>query len=355
MISYYNNTNLMDKHLMMSSTTISQTSQQTIPWIDKYRPNRLDNIVHQPELMKTLKNILETGEMPHLLFHGPPGTGKTTTVLALANELYGPRKLRERVLELNASDDRGISAVRNEIITFAKTVVGNPDPKFKSPPYKILILDEADAMTPDAQSALRKVMEETSSITRFCLICNYVDKIIDPIISRCMQFRFMAISRDTMKRRLIYIAKKEDLHMSDYIYDIIMDVVDGDLRKGIMLLQNIKYIYNVKKDISGDDVYDLVGFIPQKKVKTLVKLCKLSDSKIIDVAREFYSSGYQVGNLCEQICCVLVNDDTVREKTKASILIKIANVCDKLNDGASEMIQLVNLLTFMKFEFNRTC
>ena len=321
--------------------------KQQIPWVDKYRPNRLDNIVHQSELMKTLKNILETGEMPHLLFHGPPGTGKTTTILALANELFGPRKIKDRVLELNASDDRGISAVRNEIITFAKTVVGNPDPKYKSPPYKILILDEADAMTPDAQSALRKVMEETSSITRFCLICNYVDKIIDPIISRCMQFRFMSINHVTMKRRLQYIAKKENLQLDECIFDVIMDVVDGDLRKGIMLLQNLKYIYNVKKDIICDDVYDLVGFVPQKKVLQLIRNCKMPNIDIINMAQTFYSLGYPIENLCEQISSVLLIDNMIDDKIKANILIEIADVCNNLNDGSGEMIQLIKLLTMI--------
>lgn len=327
---------------------------QTVPWVDKYRPTKLDNIVHQDELMKTLKNILETGEMPHLLFHGPPGTGKTTTVLALANELFGAKKLKERVLELNASDDRGISAVRNEIITFAKTVVGNPDPDYKSPPYKILILDEADAMTPDAQAALRKVMEETSLITRFCLICNYVDKIIDPIISRCMQFRFMSISCETMRKRLKHIAKREGLLLSDDIFDVIIDIVDGDLRKGIMLLQNIKYVYNVDKNISCSDVYDMVGSVANKDVKWILKMCKTENSsKIIEIAKEFYSTGFPVGNLCEQMCKTVVNDTVINDDIKGKVLIKIANVCDKLNDGSNEFLQLIKLLTYINMLFSK--
>lgn len=338
---------------LMTDEQLKAANMANIPWVDKYRPNRLGNIVHQTELMKTLTNILKTGEMPHLLFHGPPGTGKTTTVLALANELFGPKKFKERVLELNASDDRGISAVRNEIITFARTVVGNPDPNYKSPPYKILILDEADAMTPDAQSALRKVMEETSAITRFCLICNYVDKIIDPIISRCMQFRFMAINHDTMKRRLKYIAKREDLLLDDIIFDTVINVVDGDLRKGIMLLQNIKYIYKITKKVTPDDVNDLVGYVPQNQVIKLFKECKIKNNKnIIDIAQNFYSLGFPIGNLCEQLNNILLKDETINDTTKAKIFIKLANTCDKLNDGSSELLQLIKILMFINSQFS---
>ena len=333
------------KHYIKVIYVIQPAMNRSIPWVDKYRPNRLDNIVHQTELMKTLKNILDTGEMPHLLFYGPPGTGKTTTILALANELFGPKKFKERILELNASDDRGINAVRTDIITFARTVVGNPDKSFKSPPFKILILDEADAMTPDAQSALRKVMEETSAITRFCIICNYVDKIIDPLISRCMMFRFMSISRETMKTRLKYIAKKEGLDIEDDIYDVIMDVVNGDLRKGIMLLQNMKYIYNINKSISVNDVYDLVGCAPNNMVTQLIKICKgTSSTKIIELAKTYCSFGYPIENLCEQICDAIIMDKSIKDKSKATIVFKIAKVCNNLNDGSNEMIQLVSLI-----------
>jgi len=324
-----------------------------IPWVDKYRPHRITNIVHQPELMRTLENIIITGEMPHFLFYGPPGTGKTTTILALANELFGQNKIKERVLELNASDNRGIDIVRNEIITFAKTVVGNPDPKYKSPPFKILILDEADAMTQDAQAALRKVMEETSSITRFCIICNYVDRIIEPIISRCMQFRFIPISMDLMKKRLKLIAMKEKLELNDDIYDAIIYVVKGDLRKGIMLLQNIKYVRKMKTTLVTDDVYDLVGYFPKNRVAELLKECLISDANIFKISKKYYSMGYPIESLCAQISNYLLeneqlpNNIVVTDKQKAKIFVKIANICEKLNDNANELLQLIRLLAHL--------
>lgn len=325
---------------------------QLVPWVDKYRPNKLNYIVHQQELMKTLHKILETGEMPHLLFHGSPGTGKTTTILALANELFGPVKFRERVMELNASDERGINVVRNEIITFAKSIIGNPDPKYKCPPYKILILDEADAMTSDAQSALRKIMEEYSAITRFCLICNYVDKIIDPIISRCMSFRFMSISGDVMKDRLKFIGVREKIELNEEIYNAITNVVGGDLRKGIMLLQNIKYVKNSKENITISDVYDLVGYVPSNVINNFVKKCAECDN-VISVARDFYATGYPINNLCEQICNLFVNDEKMSEIRKIKVVKLIADICSNLNDGASEFVQLTKFVVHMNTILNK--
>lgn len=317
----------------------------SVPWVDKYRPHKLQHIVHQTELMKTLTTAVRTGNLPHLLFHGSPGTGKTTTILALAYELFGPEKFRERVLELNASDDRGINVVREKIITFSRTIVGNPDPNYPCPPFKILILDEADAMTTDAQSALRKVMEDTSSITRFCIICNYVDKIIDPIVSRCMKFKFQSISDDLMIKRLKLIARNEKMVLNDDIYDAIITIVDGDLRRGIMLLQNIKYIYNINHDVSANDVFDLDGRVPDERVEKLISKCIESNMKnIIGIAKEFYSYGYPIKGLCEQMAYKIIHTENISEKQKVLITRELSKSCELLSDNSTELLQLIRVL-----------
>lgn len=320
-------------------------SRDVIPWVDKYRPNKLEYIVHQTELMRTLKNAIKTCSLPHLLFYGPPGTGKTTTVLALAYELFGPKKYHERTLELNASDDRGISVVRNEIITFSRTVVGNPDPDYPCPPFKILILDEADAMTADAQSALRKVMEETSSITRFCIICNYVDKIIEPIASRCMKFKFQSIDDKTMFKRIKHISKRENMLLGDELYDMIIKLVDGDLRRGIMLLQNIKYIYNIDKEITITDICDLDGRATDDKIDGLMKILMNKETKDIhNIAKYFYSQGYPVKGLCKQLSmCITVNEKILDDKKIQCIRI-LASTCEKLNEGSSELLRCIHVM-----------
>ena len=177
-----------------------------------------------------------------MLFYGPPGTGKTSTILALAKELYGPEMFRTRVLELNASDERGISIVREKVKDFARMQLSNPPLHYKDrypcPPYKIIILDEADSMTQDAQSALRRTMETYSKITRFCLICNYVTRIIDPLASRCSKFRFKMLDQGNAKKRLEDIAEKENVKLENGAVDKLIKCSEGDLRKAITFLQS---------------------------------------------------------------------------------------------------------------------
>lgn len=177
-----------------------------------------------------------------MLFYGPPGTGKTSTILALAKELYGPEMFRTRVLELNASDERGISIVREKVKDFARMQLSNPPPHYKDrypcPPYKIVILDEADSMTQDAQSALRRTMETYSKITRFCLICNYVTRIIDPLASRCSKFRFKPLDQGNAKKRLEDIAENENVKLEAGAVDTLIKCGEGDLRKAITFLQS---------------------------------------------------------------------------------------------------------------------
>ena len=177
-----------------------------------------------------------------MLFYGPPGTGKTSTILALAKELYGPEMFKSRVLELNASDERGISIIREKVKDFARMQLSNPPPNYKDhypcPPYKIIVLDEADSMTQDAQSALRRTMETYSKITRFCLICNYVTRIIDPLASRCSKFRFKMLDEENARKRLEDIAQNEHVHLEPGAADALVKSSEGDLRKAITFLQS---------------------------------------------------------------------------------------------------------------------
>lgn len=186
-----------------------------------------------------------------MLFYGPPGTGKTSTILALAKELYGPEMFRTRVLELNASDERGISIVREKVKDFARMQLSNPPPQYKDrypcPPYKIIILDEADSMTQDAQSALRRTMETYSKITRFCLICNYVTRIIDPLASRCSKFRFKMLDQGNAKKRLEDIAGNENIKLEDGAVDTLINCSEGDLRKAITFLQSAARLVGAAK------------------------------------------------------------------------------------------------------------
>lgn len=212
-------------------------------WIEKYRPKHLKNIIGQNNIISTIKNMIKHNySITNLLFYGMPGTGKTTTILSLCYELFGPNNFKNRVLELNASDERGIGVVRDSILRFAKTSLSSPDPNYPSPPIKLIILDEADAMTYDAQSALRKIMEDYLETTRFCIICNYIEKIIKPIVSRCMFFNFVPLDNKLIIRHLKKIAEKEKLKLNDEDIENIYKSYNGDLRQAISSLQQLKYI-----------------------------------------------------------------------------------------------------------------
>lgn len=207
-----------------------------------------------------------------MLFYGPPGTGKTSTILALCRQLFGPDLMKSRVLELNASDERGISVVRDKIKTFAKISVSQPDPDFPSPPYKIIILDEADSMTQDAQSALRRIMETYSRITRFCLICNYVTRIIEPITSRCSKFRFKPLDTTSTRARLEHICTNENIAYSAEALDALIRVSDGDLRRAITFLQSASRLHSTAEDpITPYSIQEIGGVIPDARLAQLVE------------------------------------------------------------------------------------
>lgn len=322
----------------------NKKSHGTIPLVEKYRPRKLDDIIEQEEAIKVLKGAVRTGELPHLLLFGPAGTGKTSSIMALAYELFGPDLIHERVMELNASDDRGISIVRNKILTFAKFSIGGKDPRFPCPNFKLVILDEADAMTPDAQAALRKVMEENSATTRFCFICNYVAKIIDPVSSRCTKFRFKPIEKAPIIEKLKIIAKNENITIPANCFDTIYDISDGDARMAIMVLQNLKYVINYKGAITSEDVLSITGGIDEKALIHFWDKCmtgSLLDMR--QLALFVMREGFHAGNILLYLA-KNAHGSKISDYAKGQIMIHIANTDKNLLDGGNEYMQMLNLL-----------
>ena len=261
-----------------------------------------------------------------MLFYGPPGTGKTSTVLALAKELYGPELVKTRVLELNASDERGISIVREKVKDFARMQLSNPSAEYRArypcPPYKIIILDEADSMTQDAQSALRRTMETYSKITRFCLICNYVTRIIDPLASRCSKFRFKSLDQGNAKKRVEEIAEMEGVTLEDGASDALIKCSEGDLRKAITFLQSAARLVGAVKVKEDDEdsmdvdqntkmvtvkiVEDIAGVIPEKTIEGLVKAMQprskgLVYESVAKVVTDIIADGWSATQVIAQV------------------------------------------------------
>ena len=331
---------------------IKHIKKKRIPWIEKYRPNKLDEVIHQTEIKKMLKETLVSGNLPHLLFYGPSGTGKTSTILAICKELFGPKKFNERVIELNASDERGINIVRKKIISFAKMATGNRDENYLCPPYKVIILDEADAMTQEAQSALRKIMEDTSNITRFCFICNYINQIIQPISSRCSKFKFNPLGKEHMIEKLKEISKKEQIKMSDDNLYQIIEFSEGDMRKAIMMLQNTKYLTKYTKNIDKKNIYEIANYIHIDKLINIWENYILNDDvgikNILNIAREIRDYAYPINNILKQVSQLVLNDDNLTDYKKAKIFIFLGNMQKKLVDGSDEYIQLLSMLSYIK-------
>jgi replication factor C subunit 2/4 len=322
-----------------------------IPWIEKYRPRKLTNIISQDDGISILLNTLKTGEMPHLLLYGSPGTGKTSSILALCNELFGPNRVNERVKELNASDERGINVVRYKIINFAKTAIGTSDPNYLCPPYKIIILDEADAMTKEAQAALRKVMEETSNITRFCFICNYINQIIEPITSRCVKIRFKPIKKENIFRKLKQISNVEKISIGDDGLYSIADISNGDFRKSIILLQNLKYYYaNDNILFTKNDIYKICNFINDDIFMNYINKIKNNNNIncIIDITNEIISKGYVFNSILFKVIDYVINNNELEDSKKACILFEFSNIEKKINDGADELLQLICIFNQLK-------
>ncbi|KAL2497185.1 Replication factor C subunit 4 [Abeliophyllum distichum] len=317
--------------------------QSSQPWVEKYRPKQVKDVAHQDEVVRVLTNTLETTNCPHMLFYGPPGTGKTTTALAITHQLFGPELYKSRVLELNASDDRGINVVRTKIKNFAAVAVGSGrQGGYPCPPYKIIILDEADSMTEDAQNALRRTMETYSKVTRFFFICNYISRIIEPLASRCAKFRFKPLTEEIMSSRILYICKEEGLHLDSEALSTLSSISQGDLRRAITYLQSAARLFG--SAISSKDLISVSGVIPAEVVQALFSACKsgnfdLADKKVSNLIAE----GYPVSQMLSQLYDVVVEADDMSDEQKARICKKFAEADKCLIDGADEYLQLLDV------------
>ncbi|XP_059543295.1 replication factor C subunit 4 isoform X3 [Myotis daubentonii] len=287
-----------------------------VPWVEKYRPKCVDEVAFQEEVVAVLKKSLEGADLPNLLFYGPPGTGKTSTILAAARELFG----------------------------------GKP-----CPPFKIVILDEADSMTSAAQAALRRTMEKESKTTRFCLICNYVSRIIEPLTSRCSKFRFKPLSDKIQQQRLLDIADKEHVKISNEGLSCLVQVSEGDLRKAITFLQSATRLTG-GKEVTDKVITDIAGVIPVETVDGIFAACQSgSFDKLEAVVKDLIDEGHAATQLVNQLHDVVVENDALSDKQKSIITEKLADVDKCLADGADEHLQLISLCATVMQQLTQNC
>ncbi|PBO81268.1 MAG: replication factor C small subunit [Methanobacteriota archaeon] len=300
-------------------------------WTEKYRPSNLSEVVGQTPITDRLKNYVKERSMPHLLFAGPAGTGKTTCALALAKELFG-ELWKHNLHELNASDERGIDVVRGKIKEFARTAPLGEDG------FKIIFLDEADALTGAAQAALRRTMEKYSRTCRFVMSCNFSSKIIDPIQSRCAVFRFRPLKAEDVERYLKFVAVKEELNIDKEAYESLTYLAQGDLRRAINGLQ-MAAAANV--DITPDVVYQAVAAARPEEVKEALEM---------SLNNNFAGARERLDTL--QITYGLAGEDVLRQMhrtvrdlevpdtIKVQMIEKLAEADFRLSEGANSRIQI---------------
>ncbi|XP_033206593.1 replication factor C subunit RfC3 [Bombus vancouverensis nearcticus] len=317
--------------------TEKPTQTTNLPWVEKYRPKKLDDLISHEEIIKTINKFIDENQLPHLLFYGPPGTGKTSTILACARKLYTPAQFNSMVLEMNASDDRGIGIVRGQILSFASTGT-----MYRSG-FKLIILDEADAMTKDAQNALRRIIEKYTDNVRFCIICNYLSQIIPALQSRCTKFRFGPLSTDQILPRLDTIIKEENLNVSEDGKQALITLSGGDMRKVLNVLQSTSLAFSA---VTEENVYSCVGHPLPIDIKNIMNwllnesyelcYCKIQDIKL--------KKGLALQDILTELH-LFVNKIEFPDSILIDLVIKLAEIEKRVSIGCSEAVQLNALVS----------
>jgi len=319
-------------------------TQIELPWVEKYRPATLKDVMGHENITSRLQSYVDKRNLPNMLFSGPAGTGKTSSSIALAKELFG-KNFEQNFLELNASDDRGIDVVRNTIKDFARTLAFDSD-------FKIIFLDECDALTQDAQQALRRTMEKYTKTCRFILSCNYSSKILEPIQSRCVIYRFKPLSAKDVEKQVKMIAEKEKLNIDDKATIAINYVCQGDMRKALNILQAAS---TLDKKITEDVVYGVSSKARPEQVQEMILLAL--KGKFLEARKKLEELMYEQGMSGEDVIMQLHRETMALDEKELTDLQKIELVDTigeydfRLVEGASERIQLEALLAqFMKYK-----
>ncbi len=316
-----------------------------LPWIEKYRPNNLDEIIDHKLKIETLRNLIKKNELPHLLFYGPSGTGKTSLILACAKEFYGDQYKRY-ILELNASDDRGIDTVRCTIVNFVK---------MSSNKIRLVILDEADALTNIAQRALRKIIEKYSSNSRFCLICNNISKIIPGLQSRCAKMRFGYLDNEKIKVKLLMIVKNENIKISEKALDLLI-YKNKDMRQILNILQCLNSLKNLEdKEIICSDIYSYMGIPPDKEINDIIYIIinnSLSESCKI-IYSLFLNNTWDLANLVNTLTNYIMNNiEKYNDEQIIYIFGKLSDIESKISCSNDHEIQLYALISAFNYIHN---
>ncbi|NWV35625.1 RFC5 factor, partial [Grantiella picta] len=332
--------------------------------VEKYRPQALSELVSHRDILSTVQRFISEDRLPHLLLYGPPGTGKTSTILACARQLYREREFGSMVLELNASDDRGIDIVRGPILSFASTRT-----IFKKG-FKLVILDEADAMTQDAQNALRRVIEKFTENTRFCLICNYLSKIIPALQSRCTRFRFGPLTPELMVPRLQHVIQEEGVDVTEDGMKALVTLSSGDMRRALNILQSTfmafgkvteENVYTCTGHPLKSDIANILDWMLNQDFSTayrkIMELKTLKGLALQDILTEIHLFVHRGGHSIQRWMilekpnfslapaeCFLLSTVDFPPSIRIQLLIKLADIEYRLAAGTSEKIQLSSLI-----------
>jgi len=304
-------------------------------WTEKYRPSTFDEVVGQQEIIKRVKSLVQSLNIPHLLFAGPAGIGKSTLALIIVKDLFGS-KWKENYLELNASDERGIEVVRQKVKDFARTKA------IESMPFKVIFLDEADALTKEAQQALRRTMENYSNTCRFIMSCNYSSRIIDPIQSRCVILRFRLLEKKDIREVMKRIAKKENLNLTDDALEALYDGSEGDCRRAINLLQTTA---SISLNINAEMINMILSSTRPKDIMVVLNYALAGDfisarDRLLDIMLQESISGTDIIKAIQKEIWNL----QIEPEIKVKLTEKIGEVEFRMTEGSDEFVQLQSLL-----------